>query len=118
MKIYRMKNNDFAFTAAPCTLANCTPGHIRLSDGPIYYPTSHHRDKAYSTRRVFASKDDADKAKMKKVRITRDGFSLTVESAKAAGEFLGCSGPNVSMAIRRGGTCAGLDGLRYSVELA
>jgi hypothetical protein len=112
----------FAFSAITCTLENCTPDHIRLSDGPIHYPTAkmggEPRSKAYIESRKFVSKEACDRAKWKKVVIYRDGFSLEMESQKAASIYLGCTGSCVSMAIRRRSTIAGRDCLRYSVAFA
>jgi len=112
----------FAFMAVACTLENCTPDHIRLSDGPIHYPTAkiggEPRSKVYLMSRRHESKEACDRAKWKRVRIYRDGFSLHLESVKAAGIYLGCTGPCVSSAIRRGGTVAGRDGTRYYVVFA
>ena len=112
----------FAFSAIACTLGNCTPDHIRLSDGPIHYPTAkiggEPRSKAYINSRKFVSKEACDRAKWKKVVIYRDGFSLELESVKAAGLYLGCTGSCVSMAIRRRGQTPGRDCLLYSVAFA
>jgi hypothetical protein len=112
----------FAFSAIPCTLGNCTPDHIRLSDGPIHYPTSkiggEPRPPGYSKARKFESKAACDRAKWKRVVIYRDGFKLEMESQKAASIYLGCTGSCVSMAIRRRGTISGRDCLHYSVAFA
>jgi hypothetical protein len=113
MKIYRMKNNDFAFTAVPCALANCTPGHIRLSDGPIYYPTSHGPNNHH---KKYGSKEEYERSRLKPVRLFRDGFSAEFASVGDAAKFLRRDHAIMSKALTIDGYCYDADKVRYFVE--